>query len=521
MIVVPKKKALVLRSRNPAQIMACLPHAKTITLRGQQLLAVPHELEVVRVLNNMGIRAPGPILHYYDWPLAKGQFPPMAHQKHTAEFLTLNPWCFVLSGMGTAKTMSALYAADWLMSMGYARKVLIVSPLSTLERVWADEIYLAFPRRTHAILHGTKEKRLKMLRQDVDFYIINHDGVTTIKDALLDRDDIDIVIIDELAVYRNSNTTRYKTLQKVIAGRAFCWGMTGSPTPNYPTDAYAQIKLISPARAPKYFGVFRDMTMKQKGAYKWVERPNAMDVVYNHMQPAIRYDRKDCIDLPPRMNSLRNVAMSVEQMKMYKDMVSRLKAEYAAGQITAVNESVKRMKLLQIACGVAYGQDGNHIIIPTPERLAVLEEIIEEAEGKVIVYVPLTGGLERIRDHLRKKLGDHAVEQVYGAVSERERSRIFSAFQQDKRLRVLVAHPKCMSHGLTLTEASVIVWYIPTDDNEVYEQANERITRPGQTRNQFVIGLEGSEVERRMYRRLQEKGKLQGLLLDMMKVVDI
>lgn len=504
--------------RNPAQVLACIPKAKWIEVRGQRLLAVPHQIDVVRVLNNMGIRAPGPILSYYDWPLAKGRYPAMAHQKHTAEFFTLNPWCFCTSGMGTAKTMSALYAADWLMSMGLVRKVLVVSPLSTLERVWGDEIYLGFPRRTHAILHGTKDRRLKMLKQDVDFYIINHHGVGTVMNELIDRDDIDLVIIDELAVYRNAGTAMYKALARVIKGRAYCWGLTGSPTPNAPTDAYAQIKLINPSKAPKYFGLFRDMTMRQLGAYRWVARPSAMDIVHNLMQPAIRYDRKDCIDLPSRMVGQRHVEMSPEQTKAYKEMTNRLKAEFEAGQITAVNESVKASKLLQIACGVAYAQDGSNIVIPTPERLAVLEEIVEEADGKVIVYVPLTGGLERIRDHLRKKYGQHAVEQVNGAVPEKERSRIFSAFQNDKKLRVLVAHPKCMAHGLTLTEANVIVWYIPSNDNETFEQANERITRPGQTRNQFIIMLEGSEVERRMYKRLEEKNKLQGLLLDMMKV---
>ncbi len=517
MLVVPSKKALVLNLRNPAQVLACIPRAKMFQFRGKPLLAVPHGVDEVRVLNNMGIAAPGPIRYYYDWPEAKGRYAPMQHQIATAEFFVNHPWCFCLNGMGTAKTMSALWAADYLMKMGLARKAIVVAPLSTLERVWGDEIFLGFPQRNYAVVHGTAERRRKMLRQDVDFYIINHDGIGVVEETLLDRDDIDIVIIDELAVFRNAQAKRYKSLERVLKGRAYVWGMTGSPVPNAPTDAYAQIKLINRPRAPKFFGQFRDMTMRQMGMYRWVPRANAMELIYDMMQPAIRFDRKDCIDLPPVMQSLRSVGMSPEQTKLYKEMLNRLKAEYEAGQITAVNESVKRIKLLQIACGVAYTKGGDNMIIPTPERLAVLDEIIEEAEGKVIVYVPLTGGLERVRDHIEEKLGKGSCARVDGSVPEHARSDIFAAFQNDKQLRVLVAHPKCMAHGLTLTEANVIVWYIPTDDNEVYEQANARITRPGQKRNQFIIGLEGSFVERQMYKRLTEKGAQQGILLDMLK----
>lgn len=512
MLAVKSKQALVLNLRNPAQVLACIPRAKTFKFKGQPLLAVPHGLDEARVLNNMGIRAPSPIRYYYDWPKAKGRFDPMKHQIHTAEFLTLNPWCFCLNGMGTAKTMSALWAADYLMKLGLVRRVLIVAPLSTLDRVWGDEIFLGLPHRNFSVIHGSRERRLKLMKNKVDFYIINHDGIGTVAEYLIDREDIDLVIIDELAVFRTAGAARYKVLEKVLKGRAYVWGMTGSPTPNAPTDAYAQARLINKARAPKYFGQFRDMVMRQQSMYKWVARPTAMQVVYDVMQPSIRYNRADCIDIPSCMTGLRHVEMSPEQKKMYKDMANRLKTEYMEGQVTAVNESVKTGKLLQIAAGVAYAKDGTDIIIPSPERLSTLMEIIESAEGKVIVYVPLTGALNRIRDHVAKTYGCECVD---GSVSMAERSSIFSRFQQDKDMRVLVAHPKCMAHGLTLTEANVIVWYIPTNDNEVYEQANARITRPGQTRNQFIIGLEGSPAERVAYKRLDTKGTWQGSLLEM------
>lgn len=164
-------------------------------------------------------------------------------------------------------------------------------------------------------------------------------------------------------------------------------------------------------------------------------------------------------------------------------------------------------------CGAAYTEDGT-VAIPAGPRVELVREVIEEADAKVIVFVPLTGALNMVADELRK---DYTVEVVHGGVSKNERDRIFGDFQKAKDPRVLVANAAAMSHGLTLTAANVIVWYAPTTSNEVYEQANARIVRPGQKLNTLIVHVEGSDVERKMYERLQNKGRMQGLLLDMLK----
>jgi hypothetical protein len=132
-------RSLLLKSRNPAAIKNILPKWKEIDVDGHNL-AVPHRDDEVRILRNLGVKAPPPILHYYDWPIAFGRTP-FRHQKETAAFCTLHPRCFVLNEPGTAKTVSVLWAADWLMRQGLVRKVLIVAPLSTLDLVWANEIF--------------------------------------------------------------------------------------------------------------------------------------------------------------------------------------------------------------------------------------------------------------------------------------------------------------------------------------------------------------------------------------------
>jgi SNF2 family DNA or RNA helicase len=470
------------------------------------------------VLRNLGFEVPEPMPIHYDWPKVSGRHPPFSAQLDTASFLSMNSRAFCLNGMGTGKTNSALWAYDYLRRTKTVNKVLVVCPLSTMERTWADSAFQTFPHLDCVVLHGTRERRNKLLAQDVDIYVINIDGLSTIKDALAKRPDIDLIVVDELALARNSGTDRWKILNTICNKQAprRVWGMTGSPTPNAPTDAWAQCKLVTPDNPtmPKYFSAFRDRVMRQITPFKWAARQDANEAVYQMMQPAIRFSLDDCVDLPEQTFITRDVALTPEQNKAYKDMLNKLSTEYAGGQILAVNEAVKANKLIQIACGVAYGTDGEHVVIPSKPRMDVLKEVIEESEGKVIVFVPLTGALESVASELRK---DFTVETVHGGTSKTERDRIFSEFQRGLDPRVLVANASTMSHGLTLTAATTIVWYAPVHSNETYEQACARVRRPGQTRTTVIVHIAGTDVERRVYKRLQDKQSMQGVLLDMMK----
>jgi SNF2 family DNA or RNA helicase len=106
---------------------------------------------------------------------------------------------------------------------------------------------------------------------------------------------------------------------------------------------------------------------------------------------------------------------------------------------------------------------------------------------------------------------------IFGEVSKTDRDRILGAFQKDTDPQVLIAQPAAMSHGLTLTAASVIVWFAPITSAETYEQANARITRPGQKHNQLIVNIQGTRLEARMYDRLKKKVSLQGALLEMFR----
>jgi SNF2 family DNA or RNA helicase len=509
-----RQNKVVLNLADPDRVLTIIPTARTIVYKGRTLVVVPHKLDEVKVLSNIGIEVPSPVGFYYEWP---GRFKPFDHQKVTTEFLAKYPRSFCLNDMGTGKSLSGLWAYDYLRGAGLAKRMLIASPLSTLERTWGDEIFRNFPHLTFSVLHGSRDKRFKLLDQEVDIYIINHDGLKTpgMAEALAERKDIDTYIVDEIGqAGRNASTGRWKALKKATALKPRVWGFSGTPIPNSPTDAWAQCRLINPGTVPPYFGAFRDQVMKKVSQFKFVPRPGALEIVSAAMQPAIRFKRDECIDLPPMTFETRAVEMSAEQKKMYKEMVTKLHSEYEGGQVTAVNEAVKMMKLVQIACGVVYGTDGEDIVIPAVERLEVTREIIEEAGSKVIVFVPFSSALESVAEYLKQYF---TVEVVSGATSKSARDAIFGAFQNSDEPHVIVANAGVMSHGLTLTEASVIIWFAPITSADTYEQAGARISRPGQKLPQLIVNIEGSTVETAMYKKLKDKSNMQGSLLELIK----
>ena len=500
----------VIVMRYDKRIDSLIPHAKTYERNGDKFHLVPNKPTETKLLTNLGYAPPSTISTRYQW----GNTTPFFHQRKTAELLVDNRRAYVLNGMGTGKTRATLYALDFLMQQNEIRKAIVVAPLSTLTTVWENEVFGAFPHLTTAALHGTKAKRLQKLGEDVDIYIINHDGVHTILDELLARGDIDAVVIDELAAFRNARTRRWKAVNKLISGRKYAWGLTGLPTPNAPTDAWAECRLLTPDNVPKYFRRFQQETMYQVTQFKWVPRKEANDIVFNAMQPAVRYATDDCVDLPPTTFSTRECELTPDQKKVYKDMVNNFYAQFQGGEVNAVNEGVKLSKLLQICSGFAYTKHGS-ITIDAKPRLQVLEEIIDESEQKVIVFVPFTKGVDIVHQALSNR--GISTGFVYGDTPKRVRDSLFNQFGNSINPKVLVAHPGTMAHGLNLVSASTIVWYSPTNSYEVYDQANARIVRPGQKYHTHIINIESSPVEKRVYDRLSKKQKVQGMLLDMFK----
>jgi len=488
------------------------PQAKSSRVGDVEWIALPHTIESARILSNLGIKTPSPIRFTYDFP---GPHAPFPHQIETAEFLTLNPRAFVTSDMGSGKTAATAWAADYLMTAGIRKRAIIIAPLSTLQRVWGDTIFFSFPHRTCGILHGSREKRLQILAEPHDFYVINPDGLGVILPELENRKDIDLVIVDEVAEFRNQRSDRWAWARRVITPDRWAWGLTGTPTPQAPTDAFAQVKLINPKNlGGMSYTRFRNMTMMQVSTFKWVPKEDAMDRVYEIMQPNIRFRKEDCIQLPPTERIDIEVELSPEQKHHYDTLVKHSLTNIGPTEVKAVNAAVLLQKLVQAAAGLVYGEGGERAKLDAGPRFDELKRQIEKAQSKVIVFVPFTGVLEYVADTV--KSWGYSVDIVDGSVAPTRRNQIFLSFQNERDPHVLVAHPRTMAHGLSLVAANTIIWFAPCTSNAVYDQACERVVRPGQTLPTFILHLYGSSAERRIYTALKTRKRMQDVLLDML-----
>jgi SNF2 family DNA or RNA helicase len=501
------------------QILQHIPEAREFN---SSSVGVPRTLRNSQVLRWLG-HPVLPVMDGYDWPHAPG-IKPYESQKTTANFMVLHPRCFNLSDMGTGKTLATLWAADWLMTRERGLKALIVCPLSIMQRVWADAVFKNFlNRRTFAILHGSADKRSKALGEDVDFYIVNFDGVGVgahthkrfdvdgFSKELAERKDIKLVIADEASAYKDAQTKRHRLARQIIGKRDYLWLLTGTPTPNAPTDAYGLAKLVNNAFG-KSFQTFQQETMMKVSQFVWKPQRDGYEKARKLLTPSIRYDIREVWDAPEMTVQQRQVELTAEQKHHMAALKRDLQVVVKSGQpITAVNEAAVRTKFIQISLGAIYdAQHASHTIDAKP-RMDELKAVIREAPGKILCFVGLTNVVNLVNRELRKAF---SCEVVNGDVSQKDRSATFQRFQESVDPRIIIADPGTMAHGLDLFAAQTVIWYGPTDKCELYMQANKRAHRPGQKYPVTVVQIVATKLEQEIFRRLENNISLQGALLD-------
>jgi superfamily II DNA or RNA helicase len=280
--------------------------------------------------------------------------------------------------------------------------------------------------------------------------------------------------------------------------------MTGTPASQSPADAYGLAKLVNPNNVPKFYTAWRDMVMNKVTMFKWAAKPNAVDTVHTALQPAIRFTKAQCLDLPDVLTTTRLVPLTPQQAKYYNLLKERMTATAAGETITAVNAAANLSKLLQISCGAVYTDDKDVVQFDAAPRLSVLEEILEETDRKVIIFALFRSSIDTIHMHLLKK--GVAVECIHGGVTANKRADIIRRFQNEKDPRVLVLQPQASAHGITLTAADTVVFFGPLMSVEQYIQCIARADRKGQNSDKVtVIHIEGSPVEKKMFTALASK----------------
>jgi len=504
-------KALLFRTRTPDKYSIIPKHKVVSEEDGVYSVAVYWGLDETRVLKNLGVKnVPSPITKRYNYP---GRFRPMAHQIETAAFFTLNRRAFCFNEPGTGKTLSALWAADYLMKKGEVRRVLVLSPLSIMQSAWMQDISNSVIHRSAIVAHHAKAtRRIEMIQQDYEIVITNYEGLELIAQEVRNDGRFDLIIVDEANAYKNPSTRRWKALASILKPETYLWMMTGTPASQSPVDAYGLAKLVNPNNVPKFQTAWRDKVMNKLTMFKWAPKSNAKDMVFEALQPAIRFTKKQCLDLPPVVTVTREVPMTPQQNKYYKMLKEQLMVKAAGEVISAVNAGVAVNKLLQISCGAAYTDEKEVVEFDAKPRLNVLEEILEETDRKVIIFALFRSSIDAIVTHLRK--AGYGVDTIHGDVSAGKRGTIIKDFQTTDAVKVLVMQPQATAHGITLTAADTVVFFGPLMSVEMYTQCIARADRKGQDSDKVtVVHIESSPIEKKLFTAMNTKVNDHSLLV--------
>jgi len=467
------------------------------------------EMQRLARITPPSIKVPSPIERDYTWP---GMFMPFAHQRDTSRFLTLNRRAFCFNEAGTGKTSAAIWAADYLMNQGVVKRVLVICPLSIMQAAWQADLFKTAMHRTCGIAHGTTSKRKKIISGVYDFVIINYDGVNVVEKDIVNAK-FDLIIVDEANAYKTTSTKRWRTLARILTPDTYLWMMTGTPASQSPEDAFGLAKLVNPTGVPKYASAWKDAVMRQITRYKWVPKPESRDTVFKALQPAIRYEKAQCLDLPEVTYQTRLVPLTPQAARYYRVLVKEMQIQAAGETISTVNAAAAVSRLLQLSGGAVYTDDGNVVEFDVAPRLSVLREVLDETAQKVLIFVPYRHTLSMVANHLNT----HGItnEIISGDTTPNKRTSIFNSFQTTQHPKVLLIQPQAASHGVTLTAADTVVFWSPVMSVETYLQCIARIDRVGQKNKMTVIHLQGSEVERRMYTMLQNKVDMHEQLVDL------
>lgn len=448
-------------------------------------------------------------------------FTPYAHQQAGIDWIIDRPACALFWGMGSGKTVTTLTALDLLLH-DYLEDgpALVIAPKRVAENTWSKETakweHLQHLRISKIM--GTAKQRQKALEQAADLYIINRENVVWLVEYLGKRWPFPIVVIDELSSFKSAQAKRWKILRRVRGRIRRIIGLTGTPRPNGLEDLWPELYLLDQGeRLGRTLGAFRARFLvpeKMNGhiVYSYRPREGAEDEVYSRLADiCMSVKKEDVIDLPGQVYEDIELELPPAIMKHYKqferDKVMECLDE--DGEIVAGTQAVLTNKLLQFANGAIYDLDKQAHELHTV-KLDALEELIEEAGGDpVLVLYSYTHDAERIRKRITCRALDTPEDM--------------DAWDRGE-IPVALAHPASIGHGLNLQEGGhIIIWFGLPWSLELYQQANERLNRPGQRHVCRIYHLIATGThDRRVLKSLKNKdagqnAAIEALRLDILK----
>ncbi|KRL13049.1 SNF2 domain-containing protein [Schleiferilactobacillus perolens DSM 12744] len=418
--------------------------------------------------------------------------------------------------MGLGKTLSTLTAIADLQLLEDLGKVLIVAPLAVARNTWPDEIHKWDSTKglSYSTILGSAQQRSAALQQTTDLYITNRENVPWLVEYYGRKWPFKTVVIDELSSFKSPQAKRFKALRKVRPLMHRVIGLTGTPAPNSLMDLWPQMYLLDRGtRLGLTIGDYRRTYFHpgmQSGyvVYNWVLNPGADKTIYDRIGDiTISMQSKELLDLPPRTDNIVQVEMTPKETEQYKQLQKDyVLPELGDDGVTASNAAVLANKLLQLANGAIYDDDGKTIKVHD-HKLDALANIIDEAQGQsVLVFYQFKHDAERIlKKFPQAKRLDTGSDDVHR--------------WNAGKIPMLLAQPQSAGHGLNLQAGGhIIVWFGLTWSLEYYQQANARLMRQGQTQPVIVHHIITKDtIDERVMTVLQGKARGQAALLNAVK----
>lgn len=461
---------------------------------------------------------------------------PMKHQVVSLAHDAKNDVVFDCSEPGTGKTFVRIMSFVRRRKNG-AGCLLVLAPKTLLRSAWAADFKKFAPHLKVSV--ATAVNREKAFAEEADVYITNHDAVKWIvkqKKGFLDR--FTDLAIDETPAYKNHTSQRSRAMAKIARHfkqpgfkRA---GMTGTPNANGICDIWHQIYVLdggahlgdsfysfrSSVCVPKQVGPKREMV-------EWRDKDGAEEAVFGVLSDiVVRHRLDDCADIPQTHHYEVPYELPPAQRKAYDQLElaqllilapelvnAKLTGQAPKVAVTAVNAAAVTSKLLQVASGAVYGNDGEYHLVDEGRYELIMDLVEARIKQHPLVFFQWKHQKDLLVDHATKRGLKAAV--ISGETKDADRAAIVEQYQRGL-FDVLFAHPKTAAHGLTLTKGTSTIWCGPTYDLELFEQGNKRQRRIGQkSKTEVVMVLAEGTIDEKVYDLLRGKDARMKTLLDL------
>jgi SNF2 family DNA or RNA helicase len=447
-------------------------------------------------------------------------YTPHDYQQYASDFIEQHPVAAVLLQMGLGKTVITLTAVHNLLFDSFeVRKVLIIAPLRVARDTWPSEIgkwdHLELLKASVAV--GSTTERLSALERKADLYIINRENVQWLIEESTLPFDFDMVVVDELSSFKNHRSKRFRALMKRRPLVKRIVGLTGTPASNGLIDLWAQFKLLDKGvRLGRFIGAYRDAYFrpdKHSGqvVFSYKPAPGAEEMIYRAIEDiTISMKAQDHIRMPELVTNEYRVSLSDDERMAYERLRKDLVLDASGGQVTAANAASLSGKLLQLANGAVYTDDGKTIALHD-RKLDALEDLIEAANGKsVLVAYWFKHDLERIVKRLEKLKAPFSLLDSSQSLCE----------WNEGRIPVGLIHPASAGHGLNLQGGgNFLIWFGLTWSLELYQQTVARLWRQGQQSETVVVQhiITEKTIDERIMKVLSGKAQTQDALIEAVK----